>query len=413
VSFETFISWRYLKAKRSQTFISLITVISMAGVALGVTALIVVLAVMNGFQEDLKTKILGVNSHIVVLRTKAPLEEYTRLMPIVSGIRGVSGVEPFIYSQVMVSALGGASGMILRGVDPELAGKAETLPQAVKQGRLDSLESGPSDSDRPARNLILGAELARQLGVLVGDTVKVISPSGRVTPLGGRAPSTREFKVTGLFQSGMYEYDSMMAYVSLAQAQDFLNLGRSVTGLEVRVDDIYRADRIREAITAALGSGYTARDWMQMNRSLFSALKLEKTAMFIILILTVMVAAFNIIATLIMVVMEKTREIAILKSMGATSRSVMKIFVFQGLFIGLVGTAAGLAGGLSICGLLARYEIVKLPTDVFYISTVPVRLETFDVGLITLSALALSLLATLYPAWQASRLHPVEALRYE
>ncbi len=411
MSFETFIGWRYLKSKRKQTFISLISLISLAGVALGVTALIVVLAVMNGFEEDLKGKILGVNSHIVILRYGEPMDAHLELMREVGQVEGVSSVEPFIYSQVMISAMGGLSGAILRGFDPDVPVSRERLGAMVKSGGIDGLADDAEG--KPVRGIMLGGELARQLGVLTGDTVRVVSPMGEVTPLGGRAPRTRNFEVAGIFESGMYEYDSTLAYLSLHEAQDFLNLGQTVTGLEVKVKDIYQADQIRERIMARLGTSYWAKDWMQMNRNLFSALKLEKVAMFIILTLTVLVAAFNIISTLIMVVMEKTRDIAILKSMGANNRSVMRIFVFQGLLVGLAGTLIGLGSGLFLCELLARYKFIKLPSDVYYMNTLPVLVDFRDVAVITFSAVIISFLATLYPAWQASRLNPVEALRYE
>jgi len=407
LSFETFISWRYLKAKRKQAFISLITVISVAGVAVGVTTLIVVLAVMSGMEEEWKTRILGINSHIVVLSYGRPMDNYQELAPRVRRLPDVVEVEPFIYSQVMISAMGGVSGAVLRGVDLTLAPVNDRLNRIIKSGRLAEMTGGSG------RTILLGVELARQMGVLVGDTVRVITPMGRVTPLGGRAPRVRNYKVAGLFESGMYEFDSTLAFISLAQAQDFLNLGQGVTGLEARVGDIYRADEVRQRIMAELGPSYWAKDWMQMNRNLFWALKLEKVAMFIVLILIVLVAAFNIISTLIMVVMEKRRDIAILKSMGAANWSVMKIFVLQGLVIGVIGTLAGLVGGVILCRILARYQFIKLPSDVYYITTLPVRMDIFDVTVITVSAVIISFLATLYPAWQASRLSPVEALRYE
>ncbi|MFH1136767.1 MAG: lipoprotein-releasing ABC transporter permease subunit [Pseudomonadota bacterium] len=407
MSVETFIGWRYLKAKRKQAFISLITIISLAGVAVGVTAMIVVLAVMNGFEDDLKSKILGVNAHIVVLRRDKPMIDYLSLLPRVEAVDGTATVEPFIHSQVILSAVGGSAGTILHGVDPVRTAVSGHLGRSLIKGKLAALES----SEPPG--IILGSELASQLGALPGDAIKVISPLGQVTPLGGRAPRVKKFTLVGLFETGMYEYDSTFAYVSIKEAQDFLNLGPGVTGLEVKARDVYRADVIREKIMAELGPDYWGKDWMQMNKNLFSALKLEKTAMFVILILTVLVAAFNIASSQIMVVMEKTRDIAILKAMGAARNSIMRIFVFQGFFIGASGALAGLAGGLALCKLLAKYKFVQLPSDVYYITTLPVKLEFFDVALILFSALLISLLATLYPAWQAGRLDPVEALRYE
>ena len=407
MSVETFIGWRYLKSKRKQTFISVITLISLAGVALGVMALIVVIAVMSGFEEDLKSKILGANSHIVVLPSDQPLEENDELVDRVATHKGVVSVEPFVSGQVMLGSYGGVAGAVLRGIDPRRAGKNGQIGRIIIDGDLADLESDET-------GIFLGTELARELGKLKrGDTIKVISPLGQITPLGHRAPRVRNFKLVGTIKSGVYEFDSMIAYISLSQAQDFLSLGRTITGLDVKVDDVYRADKIREDIMHDIGPSYTARDWMEMNSSLFSALKMEKAAMFVILTLTVLVAAFNIISTLIMVVMEKTHDIAILVSMGATRRIIMKIFVFQGLFIGVAGTLAGLMGGVFLCELLARYEFIKLPDEVYYISTLPVRMEAVDVALITCSAVLFSFLAALYPAWQASRLNPVEALRYE
>ncbi len=414
MSYELFIGLRYLKAKRKQTFVSLITLISIAGVMVGVTALIVVLAVMNGFKEDLREKILGVTSHVVISRFDGNIRAYEKVMAQVEEVPGVTAATPFIYTQVMISSRQTISGAVLRGIEPETAAKVINLPRNLRNGSLEELGIADRSGDmRTTPGIILGNELARNLGVARGDPITVISPLGRLTPL-GQVPRSQTFRVAGIFESGMYEYDSTIAYVSLWAAQRFLGIGDRVTGIEVRVDDIYQADRVARAVGKALaGYPYWSRDWMRMNRNLFSALKLEKIVMFIILTLIILVAAFNIIGTLIMVVIEKTRDIAILKSMGATRRSIMKIFMIEGAVIGLVGTLLGLVGGYTLCKLLATYQFIELPPDVYYISTLPVKMDPIDVTLIVLAAIVISLVATVYPAWQASRLDPAEAIRYE
>jgi lipoprotein-releasing system permease protein len=414
MSYELFIGLRYLKAKRKQTFVSLITLISIAGVMVGVTALIVVLAVMNGFKEDLREKILGVTSHVVISRFDGNIPNYQQVNSQVEQVKGVTAATPFIYTQVMISSRQSISGAVLRGIDPETAGKVINLARNLRTGSLEELGVVDKSGDTTTTpGIILGNELARTLGVVRGEPVTVISPLGRLTPL-GRVPRSQTFRVSGIFDSGMYEYDSTLAYVSLGAAQRFLGIGDRVTGIEVRVDDIYRADRVARDISKTLaGYPYWSRDWMRMNKNLFSALKLEKIVMFIILTLIILVAAFNIVGTLIMVVIEKTRDIAILKSMGATRRSIMKIFMIEGMVIGLVGTMLGLLGGYTLCELLATYQFIELPQDVYYISTLPVKMDPLDVTIIALAAIAISLVATVYPAWQASRLDPAEAIRYE
>jgi len=414
MSYELFIGLRYLKAKRKQTFVSLITLISIAGVMVGVTALIVVLAVMNGFKEDLRNKILGVTSHAVISRFDGNISNYTQVEKNINQVEGVAAATPFIYTQVMINSRQGVSGAVLRGIDPESASQVINLQENLRSGSLQDLAEGKgSGATKVTPGIILGNELARNLGVSRGEPVTVISPFGRLTPL-GQVPRSQTFRVVGVFDSGMYEYDSTIAYVTLSAAQRFLGIGDRVTGIEVRVDDIYKADQVAKAISKALdGYPYWARDWMRMNKNLFSALKLEKIVMFIILTLIIIVAAFNIIGTLIMVVLEKTRDIAILKSMGATRRSITKIFMFEGAVIGLVGTLLGLLGGYGLCKLLATYKFIELPQDVYYISTLPVKMDPLDTVLIALAAIVISLAATLYPAWQASRLDPAEAIRYE
>lgn len=406
--FETFLASRYLKAKRKQAFISVITVISVIGVMVGVMALIVVLSVMNGFREDLMSKILGVNSHLLVLSYEGPFNGYAEVADRADTVEGVVATTPFVYSQVMVNSEGSVSGAVLRGLDTSTAPAVGRIEEMIKSGTLRSLDE---DQDGlPA--IILGSELSKQLGVRPGDALTVVSPLGKLTPL-GRVPLSRKFKVTGLFDSGMYEYDATMVYVALKEAQDFLGLENRVTGIEVRVADIYKADQIGAAVSKKLGYPFWTKDWQQMNRSLVSALKLEKLTMAVILIMIVLVGALNIISTLVMVVMEKTRDVAILRAMGATEKSVMAVFMFQGLLVGLVGTLAGLFSGLGLCHLLARYKFIRLPADVYYISTLPVRVEMADVVLVTVAAVLISFAATLYPSWHASHLNPVEALRYE
>ncbi len=406
LSFELFISYRYLKAKRKQTFISIITAISTAGVALGVCALIVVIGVMNGFKEDLQKKILGITSHVVIMRYSGTIGDWRSVKKRAESEPGVDAATPFVYTQAMVGFKGRATGVVLRGINPETAQKVINLGK-VKEGALRDL--GARDA---VNGIFLGVELAKRLGAEKNAIISVMSPIGKLTPM-GRVPVSRDFLVMGFFETGMYEYDSNLAFISLSAAQSFVGMRDGVTGLEVKVADIYQAGKIADSLQNKLGFPYYAKDWMRMNKSLFSALKLEKLAMYIILILIVLVAAFGIISTLIMVVMEKTGDIAILMSMGATRSSIMKIFVYQGLFIGLLGSVVGTAGGIVLSGILKKYKFIKLPPDIYYIATLPVRIDPLEVALIALSAVAIALLATIYPARRASRIDPAEALRYE
>lgn len=407
--FERFVALRYLRAKRKQTFISLITFISIAGVTVGVMALIVVIGVMTGFDHDLKKKILSVNPHIVLMRHGASITNYQAVAAEVEAIPGVVSAQPFIYTQVMVSGPANISGGILRGLDLAVIRRGGPEALKVQDGNFQAL-ADTATTDLP--QVAIGNELARNLGVFVGEPIRVISPLGTLTPM-GRMPRVKRFQVAAIFHSGMYEFDSTLVYASIPRVQEFLGLGDRVTGIEVQVKDIYAADRLAATIQEKLGYPYHTRDWMRMNRSLFSALKLEKIAMFVILTLIVLVAAFNIASTLIMIVMEKTKDIAILKSMGATRQSIMRIFMLEGLIIGTVGTILGLLLGFGLCALLKRYEFIKLPSDVYYISTLPVKLMGLDVMLIAGAALLISFIATLYPSWQAARMDPVEAIRYE
>ncbi len=403
--YELWIALRYMRARRREMFISVITWISVGGVAVGVTALIVVLSVMTGFERDLRDKILGTNAHLVVYPVGGRMAGYDAVARKIETVRGVEAATPFVMSQVMLMTRGSVQGAVLRGIDPASASRATDLARFVVEGSLAALSEGP---DR----LIIGREMARNLGILVGDVVQVVSPAGGLTPM-GVIPRTRAFRVAGTFASGMYDYDTSILLTSVATAQDFLRMGRSVSGVEVRVDDVYQAREIARTLEGVLGPGYWARDWMAMNRNLFSALKLEKRVMFVILALIVVVAAFNIASTLIMVVIEKGREIGILKSMGATNRSIRRIFVLEGLVIGGLGTGLGLLGGWGLCALLERYPIIDIPGDVYYFDTLPVVMEPSVFALVGVSAVVLCFLATLYPSWQAARLDPVESLRYE
>jgi lipoprotein-releasing system permease protein len=421
MGYEWFISLRYLKAKRRQGFISLISIISVAGVAVGVMALIVVLAVMTGFTDSLREKILGINSHIVVQRLGNGITDYKGLSQEILQENGVMAATPYTYSQTMLSAPDASAGAVIRGIDPTTANDVLSLNSQLAKGRVSDLNNGslsPGDSKTdklPSRvlpGIILGKELAKNLHVGINDNIRLFSPSGPLTPM-GVIPKIKTCRVVGIFDTGMYEYDSSLAYISLTAAQDFLELGDNVHGLELKVDDIYKASEIAAKLEEKLGFGYNVKDWISMNQNLFSALKLEKTAMFIILALIVLVAAFNIISTLIMVVMSKGKDIAILKSMGATSMGIMRIFVYEGLIIGLAGTVIGVTGGLGLCKILSKYQFIKLPSDVYPITTLPIKVLPMDVTLVAISAALITLLATIYPSWQASKIEPAVGLRNE
>ncbi len=418
MKYEWFIGLRYLKAKRKQTFISIITVISVAGVMVGVMALIVVLAVMSGFEKTLKEKILGTQAHLHLLKaTQEGLDQYQEVTKRVEETKGVASAAPFIISQVMLSSESNVFGVVLKGIDPDRVGRVTELANNLKSGRLEDLKGG-KEGDPPG--IILGVELAKHLSVSLNDSIQVISPLGTVTPM-GMMPKMKRFRVKGIFYSGMYEFDNTMAYVSLESAQKFFSMGDRVTGIEIKTNDIYKVKEVGREIRRKMGFPFWTKDWMEMNRNLFSALRLEKIAMFIILVLIVLVAAFNIISSLIMVVMEKNKDIAILKSMGASSKSILKIFTIEGGVIGVVGTILG-----TILGLGAAFNLEKitdfverlfgfkiLSSDVYYIDKLPSQVNPVDVILIVLTAVLISLLATLYPAWRASKLDPAEALRYE
>jgi len=389
-----------------------------------VMALIIVLAVMTGFEEDLKEKILGTNAHIVILKSSGDIADYNGLMQRLKGFGGVVAATPFIYNQVMLSTGKNVSGVVLRGIDTRTDTEVTNLHKSMVEGKLSDLDrpSSPpvAGSEPPRPGVVIGKELAKHLNLYPGDMVNVISPLGNITPL-GMIPKMKQFRVAGIFNTGMFEYDTTLAYVGLGEAQSFLGMDDTVTGIQLKVADVYRTGEIARKINRELGFPYYARDWMQMNKNILFALKTEKMVMFIILTLIVLVAAFGIASTLFMVVMEKTKDIAILKSMGATGRSIMRIFVLEGLIIGVTGTMIGVLGGLlvalnleQIVGFIQRMTGFELfSKDVYYLDRFPSLVIPGDVALISITAVIISFVATLYPSWQASRMAPAEAIRYE
>ena len=440
LAFETFIGLRQLKARKHSRAISTITLVSVAGVVVGVWALVVVLSVMSGFEDDLRAKILGSNPHVVVDLHRGRLANHEAACRRLASLRNVAACAPFVSSEVMLTSATNLAGVVLRGIARKnasiiagLAGKVSAgtftdlfQPRRIRRkgnSRGRGVRSGSGSplvpplvtrtSARPG--MVLGKELARNLSVEVGDEVRVVSPlGGTLTPL-GPIPKTRRFKVAAIFFTGMYEYDSKLVYITIGEGQRFLSLGSAVTGLELRLDDVTKAGAVKQATLQALG-GYPhrVRDWTDLNHRLFAALRLEKVAMFVILTFIIVVASFSIVSTLVMVVIEKAREIAILKSMGARAGSVMSVFVIQGAVVGIAGTVIGLALGLGTCSLLAAWPIrLSKLSDVYYLTKLPVRMDGPEILLIALAAVVLCLLAAVYPAAQATRLRPAEGLRYE
>jgi len=414
--YELFIGLRYLRARRQETFISLITLISVLGVMIGVMTLNVVMAVMTGFEETLRDRLLGINAHIALLKSGDPLREYEQVLEQVMKEDGVVAASPSVYGQVMLTSGPRVAGTIVRGIDPDRVNRVVDLQRYLKEGSLDvlkkehSLRVGGRTVHLPG--LILGVRLANQLGVFLGSPVQVVSPLGSPTAI-GVIPRVRRFLVVGIFNSGMNEIDSTLVFMNLADAQRFFEMGDAVSNIEIRVGDVDQARAIAEKIQRQLGFPYFTEDWSRLWPNLFSALRLEKTVYFLVLLLMVLIGAFNIISTLIMVVMEKRKDIAILQSMGATRESIRKIFLIKGCVIGVVGTFLGVLLGYVICILIEKYHFIELPKDVFLISTVPVRIYLSNFLIVTLVSLFVCLLASIYPARQAAKLDPVEIIRYE
>lgn len=411
--YELFIGLRYTRAKRRNHFISFISLVSMLGIGLGVAALIVVLSVMNGFQKELRTRILSVASHIQISGVSGELMDWQAVASDATRHKEVLAAAPYVQSQAMFSVEGGVRGALIRGVIPEMEEKVADFSQHMKQGKFEDLTPG-------SFNIILGAELARALGVMVGDKVTVIAPQGTVTPA-GMVPRLKSFNVVGIFEVGHYEFDSGLVLIHIEDAQRLYRMDERVTGVRLKVDDLFRAPRVARELAGMIAADAYLYDWTKSHANFFRAVQIEKNMMFIILSLIVAVAAFNLVSTLVMAVTDKEADIAILRTLGARPLSIMAVFMVQGAITGLIGLLLGVVGGVA---LALNIDVVVpfierilgtqfLDKQVYYISQLPSDLLWGDVWLVTMIALVLALVATLYPSWRASRVNPAETLRYE
>ncbi|MDY0230922.1 MAG: lipoprotein-releasing ABC transporter permease subunit [Candidatus Saccharicenans sp.] len=405
MSFELFLARRYLTARRKQAFISVITSVSILGVTIGVMALVIALSLITGFQEDVQDKILGATSHLMISDLSGEgLKDYQELAAEIKKIPEVESVTPVIYNTVLIVGPARNAGALLKGLNFKEEAEVSSWLQNLPAGKL------PESSNQ--YEIVLGKSLAASLGVSVGDLVNVLIPAGRLTPV-GLLPRTRNFIVSGIFDSGLYEFDSSTALISLELAQKIFNLPARVSYLQVRIDNIFQADKVAEKIYLISDPGIYVTTWMELNRSLFSALKLEKTLLFLTITLIVVVAALNIIASLVLMVMEKTRDIGVLMAMGATARNIKRIFFLQGAIIGVVGTSLGLALGLVWCWLANTFKLIRLPVDIYQISYVPFHARPLDLALIVLVTLSITFISTLFPSRRAAKINPVQALKYE
>jgi lipoprotein-releasing system permease protein len=407
MAFELFVALRYLLARRKQAFISLISFISTLGVAVGVMALIIALALMTGLQGELRDRILGSTAHIYVWKTGG-IENYRAEVARLQRVEGVVGAGPAIMGRALISTDLADAFISLKGVDPTLEGNVTDIRRAMQSGSIGALASA-SEDEPPG--ILIGRNLAEQLGLTVGETATLLTPQGTLSPM-GMIPRTRRVRVVGIYALGLYEFDAAYGFVSLDFAQRLV--GKTMPDLiELRVADIAAAPQIAERVVDEMGENYVSQDWSQLNQTLFSALWLEKMAISIAIGLIVMVAALQIVASLILLVMEKSRDIAILKTMGTSSRRVMTIFMLQGLIIGVIGTAVGTACGLALCWVFDRYRLIQIPMDVYQVAYVPFVVRPVEVAIVIVSAVFISFVATIYPSRQASRLDPVQALRFE
>ncbi|MEK7745792.1 MAG: FtsX-like permease family protein [Elusimicrobiota bacterium] len=425
MNFELFVACRYLKTKRKGLFTLVTTAIGVLGVAVGVAALLTTLSVMNGFQSDIRKKIVGAQAHLLIF---ADMKEprASRLREALARRPEVAAVSPFVLGQAVITAQGRSMGIVLKGIDPALEFKVNDLEKSITAGSWDSLSplprgegrvrsegTGPKGaaSQAAAPGIVLGEELAKNLGVWLGDEVILVSPQGLSSPM-GLLPALKRFRVAGTLRTGYYEYDSATAYAFILDAASFLKTPGGASGLQARLGDLSLAERVAQELQRTLGMDATVRSFSQINRTLFAALKLEKHVMSLILALIILVAAFNIASNLILMSSEKLRDIGLLKAMGATAAQIRRIFLWVGLLIGAIGVGLGLLLGLSLCWIIHRYPLVELPPDIYYLSRVPVQVQWTDLAGIAVCGVALSLLAALYPAARAAKADPVEAIRY-
>jgi lipoprotein-releasing system permease protein len=406
--FELQVALRYLLAKRRQVFISVISLVSTIGVTVGVAALIIAMALMTGLQGELQAKILGSSAHVFVFKPAGGIDDYRAEVARIRGFTGVIGAAPAVMGRAMISGTGQPGFVAVKGVDPELEGSVTDVAGALTDGKLSDLVPASAD-DLPG--IILGKDLAGQIGAMVGDIVTLTTPSGSLTPM-GVMPRMRRFKVVGTFRLGLYDVDSSTGLVALEPGMRLAGT-ESVDHIEVKIADIYNAPEMADQMAETFGPEYVTQDWTDINQQLYSALMLEKIGMGIGIGLIVMVAALNIIASLILLVMEKTRDIAILKTMGASKRSIMLVFLLQGTIIGVIGTVLGAVAGTAIATIADRYQLIKIPSDVYQVSYLPFKVLPEDLIAVIIGAVVVCFIATLYPSRQAAKLDPAQALRYE